>query len=107
LTDGGGGLLVVGKPLLSFSAHHFFNEDFDPGEEKQQRHPFDLVKRDLVTLNLDYRQMGVGGDTSWGERARPHPGYTLPVKEYSYGFRLRPFSSREGKPLMLSKQRFE
>jgi beta-galactosidase len=108
LTDAGGmGLLMVGKPLLSISAHHFFNEDFDPGEEKQQRHPFDLVKRDLVTLNLDYKQMGVGGDTSWGDRARPHPEYTLPVKKYSYGFRLRPFSSREGTALELSKQRFE
>jgi beta-galactosidase len=108
LTDKGGiGLLVVGKPLLSVSAHHFFNEDFDPGQEKQQRHPFDLVKRDLVTLNVDYKQMGVGGDTSWGDRARPHPEYTLPVKEYSYRFRLRPFSPREGKPLELSKQKFD
>ena len=81
------------------------------GRNKEAPHcpiiPFDLVKRDLVTLNLDYKQMGVGGDTSWGDRARPHPEYTLPVKEYSYSFRLRPLSSREGNVLELSKQRFD
>ncbi|UCH98650.1 MAG: DUF4981 domain-containing protein [Candidatus Aminicenantes bacterium] len=108
LVDAGGmGLLVVGKPLLDVSMHHFFNEDFDPGEEKQQRHVFDLESRNLVTLNLDYGQMGVGGDTSWGDRARPHPEYRLSVKEYSYSFRLRPFSPGEGKVMELSKQRFE
>jgi len=92
--------------LLSISAHHFLNQDFDPGPVKQQRHTYHLRKRDLVTLNPDYKQMGVGGDTSWGDRARPHPEYTLYAKEYSYSFRLRPFSSKDETPMALSKQRF-
>ncbi len=33
-------------------------------------HTNELPRRDFVTLNLDYRQMGVGGDDSWG--ALPH-----------------------------------
>ncbi len=106
INDKGIGLLVVGRPLLSISAHHFIDEDFDPGLEKRQRHTFHLKKRDLVILKLDYKQMGVGGDTSWGDRARPHPEYRLPVKEYSYSFRLRPFSVKEGTPMSLSKQKF-
>ncbi len=106
INDKGIGLLAVGRPLLSISAHHFIDEDFDPGLEKRQRHTFHLKKRDLVTLKLDYKQMGVGGDTSWGDRARPHPEYRLPVKEYSYSFRLRPFSEKEGTPMFLSKQKF-
>lgn len=106
VNDKGIGLLAVGRPLLSISAHHFIDEDFDPGVEKQQRHTYHLKKRDLVTLKLDYKQMGVGGDTSWGERARPHPEYRLPVKEYSYSFRLRPFSKKEGTPISLSRQKF-
>jgi len=104
--DKGLGLLAVGMPLLSISAHHFLNQDFDPGPVKQQRHTYHLRKRDLVTLNPDYKQMGVGGDTSWGDRARPHPEYTLYAKEYSYSFRLRPFSSKDETPMALSKQRF-
>ncbi len=100
------GLLAVGMPLLSFSAHHFREEDFDPGLEKQQRHAFHVNKRDLVSLKLDYRQMGVGGDTSWGERARPHPEHRLPAKEYSYSFRLRPFSKNEDIPMALSRKKY-
>ena len=46
-----------------------------------------MERRDFVTLNLDHRQMGVGGDDSWG--ARTHPQYTLPPHSYSYTFTLR------------------
>jgi beta-galactosidase len=108
LTDSQGmGFLAVGKPSLSVSALPFLNEDFDEGPEKAQRHTFHIKQRDLVTLNLDYKQMGVGGDTSWGERARPHPEYTLyPNRVYSYSFRLRPFGVDEDSPMDLSKVKF-
>ena len=88
--DQGVGLLAVGMPVLSTSANHYLIEDFENGPAKEQRHAIDLVKRDLVTWNLDFKQMGVGGDDSWG--ARPHDKYTLFPKEYTYKFRLRPFS---------------
>ena len=102
--DQGTGLLAVGMPLLSVSANHYLLEDFENGPEKEQRHATDLPKRDLVTWNLDYKQMGVGGDNSWG--ARPHDKYTLFPKEYTYRFRLRPFSTKEENPMELSKQKF-
>lgn len=105
LTDENGvGLLISGAPVLSVTALPFLNEDFDPGNKKQQRHTTDIKQRDLITLNLDYKQMGVGGDTSWG--ARPHPQYTIPVQEYTYRFRLRPFSAKETTPAELSRTRF-
>jgi beta-galactosidase len=103
----GMGLLAVGEPYLSVSALPFLNEDFDEGPEKVQRHTFHIKRRDLVTLNLDYKQMGVGGDTSWGARARPHPEYTLfPNRTYAYNLRLRPFQSNENTPMGLSKIKF-
>jgi beta-galactosidase len=105
LTDDQGiGLLAVGMPLLSVSANHYLMDDFENGPEKEQRHATDLKKRGLVTLNLDYKQMGVGGDDSWG--ARPHDKYTLFPKEYTYQFRLRPFSRKKESPMELSKQQF-
>ena len=55
---------------------------------KRRRHHTDIERRDLVTLNIDYRQMGVGGDTSWG--ARTHPEYTLPAAEYVLRFVMKP-----------------
>ncbi|MCP4725056.1 MAG: beta-galactosidase, partial [bacterium] len=98
------GVLAVGSELLSVSAHHFTIDDFDPGPEKLDRHTYDLKERDLVTLNIDHKQMGVGGDTSWG--ARPHPEYSLPAKEYVYKFRLRAFSINDNNPMQLSKYKF-
>ena len=95
--DKGTGLLAVGLPLLSISALPFIDEDFDPGLEKQQRHTYHVKKRDLITLKLDYKQMGVGGDTSWGDRARAHPEYRLTVRGYSYSFILRPYAPSMGK----------
>jgi beta-galactosidase len=105
LSDSSGtGFLVVGMPLLSVSAHHFLNQDFDEGVEKKNRHTFHVKPRPLVSLNLDLKQMGVGGDTSWG--AKPHPPYQIPVKEYFFSFRCRPFDARKEFPSQLSKQIF-
>ncbi len=98
------GLFVEGFPLLNISAHHYTNADFDAGDDKTGRHTFDLRRRDLVTLNIDYLQMGVGGDTSWG--AEVHEPYTIPAQEYAFRVRLRPFRASETPPADLGKQKF-
>jgi beta-galactosidase len=102
----GNGLMVVGDGVLSTSAHQFLNEDlrYIP---KTNRHGNLLEPRDLVTLNIDYKQMGVGGDTSWGWRAQPHPRYSLPPQNYTYRFYLRPFTKDDGSLMQLSQFRFE
>jgi beta-galactosidase len=79
----GSGLLAVGMPLLYVSAWPYRPADLEKG-----KHIYEPPDQGIITLNLDYRQMGVGGDNSWG--ALPHPGYRLPPKEYSYRFRLTP-----------------
>ncbi|MDG3581114.1 glycoside hydrolase family 2 TIM barrel-domain containing protein [Galbibacter pacificus] len=78
------GLLFSGVPTISFSAHHNYISDFDAGKKKQQRHTTDIIPRDLISLNIDYKQMGVAGDNSWGRRT--YEKYRLkPVNcEYSY-----------------------
>jgi len=70
--------------LLGFSAHHQLNSDFDEGNKKIQRHTYHIPKRKLVNVNIDYKQMGVGGDNSWGET--PHKEYQIPANNYSYSF---------------------
>jgi beta-galactosidase len=79
----GTGLKATGMPLLYFSAWHF-----DAGELERRKHPSEIVRADDITVNLDYRQMGVGGDDSWG--AWPHREYRLPARAYEYRFRLEP-----------------
>jgi beta-galactosidase len=100
----GVGLLAVGLPALSVTALPFLQEDFDEGMAKRNRHTYDVTPRDLVELKLDAEQMGLGGDDSWG--ARQHEQYRIPVREFTYRFRLRPFARRDGSPVTLSKVAF-
>jgi beta-galactosidase len=99
LTDAAGtGLLAVGQPHLSVSAWPYTMEDLEAAT-----HVHELPRRDTITLNLDHRQMGVGGDDGWG--ARPHPEYTLEAKPYRYRFRLRAYGPGMGSPDELARQR--
>jgi beta-galactosidase len=101
--DDGVGLLVQGDTLLSASALNVAQEDLDEGPQKHQRHAGELVPRNLVALNVDYRQMGVGGINSWG--ALPLPQYTLPYGEYTVRFLLRPFGPGDLPPWEMARMR--
>ncbi|WBL23877.1 glycoside hydrolase family 2 TIM barrel-domain containing protein [Zunongwangia sp. HRR-M8] len=91
LTDNeGNGIKFSGMPLVSFSALRNPTSDFDAGMEKAQRHTNDIKPRDAIYLNIDYKQMGVGGDNSWG--AKTWEKYQLKPKNYSYTYFLEPIS---------------
>ena len=57
---------------------HFDTEELDDGDDKEQRHSFDLKKSKFTNLFLDSAHMGVGGENSWGawplEKYRVHYG---------------------------------
>jgi beta-galactosidase len=97
---GGQGLLAVGLPVLNFSAYPFASDDLDSGDSKTLRHMNDVVARDFVTFNVDDRQMGVGGDTSWGALA--HGPYVIWPRAMAWRFALRPFGPLDGDPATLS-----
>lgn len=83
----GVGLLVSGEPLLEVNASHFTPEDLSNGV----RHDYQLTPRDAVVLRVNHRQMGVGGDNSWG--AHTHDEYKLFAnRDYAYTYRLRPLT---------------
>jgi len=113
LTDAEGvGLLAVGMPHLSVGAHHNLLEDFESPEagykareEAVSRHVNDVKPRDLVSLDLDHRQMGVGGNNSWGQQTIEE--YRLQEPSYRYTFRLRPFDAGEEDAAELARQAFE
>jgi beta-galactosidase len=96
------GLLAVGLPRLDFSARRYTDEDLTQ-DKRGDKHPVDIAKRDFVALDLDYGQMGVGGDDSWG--AMTHPQYLLRARDYAYQFRLRPLKLGDD-PASLAKVRF-
>ena len=86
--DKGEGLLIEGLQPICFSALNHLAEDLDPGLTKKQQHPIDLKPRQLISLHIDLKQRGVGGDNSWG--AWPHDPYRLTDKRYSYSYVMRP-----------------
>ncbi|WP_372755748.1 glycoside hydrolase family 2 TIM barrel-domain containing protein [Mariniflexile sp.] len=88
--ENGKGIKVLGPKPLSFSAHHQYNSDFDAGLTKQQRHTIDIVTRDLVNINIDHAQMGVGGDTSWW--TLPLEKYQIKAKNMSYSYSIIPIN---------------
>jgi beta-galactosidase len=99
----GAGLLAVGEPLLEASAMNVLQDDLDEGLEKVNRHAYMVPRRPFTEVRLDWHQMGVGGDNSWG--AMTHPEYRLPVREYEWGFRLRPYAPGDGSPFALAREK--
>lgn len=88
VNDEGAGLMVEGIQPICFSSLNYLAEDFDPGLTKKQQHPTDLKRRHFVSLHVDLKQCGVGGDNSWG--MWPHEPYRLTQDKYSYSYILRP-----------------
>ena len=105
LTDTAGrGLLAVGSPLLSANALHYTTDDLYCATQRENFYRYQLPERDTVTLNLDLKQRGLGGDQSWG--AIPHEPFRLSTWPTSYSYRLKVLAGGEDLPA-LAKQPVE
>ena len=88
-TDATGlGLQVKSCTPFYASALHFDTEELDDGDEKEQRHSFDLKKSKYTNLFLDAVHMGVGGENSWG--AWPLEKYRIHYGSKTFNFVLIP-----------------
>ena len=88
-TDATGlGLQVKSCTPFYASALHFDTEELDDGDEKEQRHSFDLKKSKFTNLFLDAAHMGVGGENSWG--AWPLEKYRIHYGNKAFNFVLIP-----------------
>jgi len=83
----GRGLLVRGLDLINVTAKHYRTEDLEGAY-----YYYTVPVRKDVYLNIDYKQIGVGGDNSWNANAAPHPEFRLTNKQYSYSFILQGIS---------------
>ena len=90
----GEGMLVVGEEPLSVSAWNFPMEDIEyRPSQMERRHGGSIQKKDMIWLNIDHKQMGVGGDNTWG--AQVHPEYTITPHEWKYSFTLAPLAPED------------
>ena len=94
-TSQGNGFMVVADSLLSVSAWPYTQNDI-----QEATHFHKLKDAGYLTLNIDLKQMGLGGNNTWSEVGRPAPQYCIPAKDYSYEFYLSP---AKGKAHQLSQ----
>lgn len=80
----GTGLAIEGANPVEINALPWTPEELEASD-----HVYKLPASDKTVLRVNYKQMGVGGDDSWG--AMTHPEFTLPAnRPYSFRFTLSP-----------------
>lgn len=81
---GGFGLRITGKSPLSMAARHVSQQDMESAA-----YSFMLPRKPQVHVNVDLRQMGVGGIDSWSPNALPLEKYRIPGGEpWRFGYRI-------------------
>ncbi|MBI9064287.1 MAG: hypothetical protein JEZ14_20045, partial [Marinilabiliaceae bacterium] len=91
--ENGNGLLIQGAPTISANVLPFrYEELYHKRKDDPNKHGGSIQQGPVNTLFVDYAQIGVGGDNSWG--ARVHPEYCIPARNYSYSFTIIPLSRK-------------
>ncbi|CAL66669.1 glycoside hydrolase family 2 TIM barrel-domain containing protein [Christiangramia forsetii] len=80
----GDGLKFTGS-LFEFSAYPYSNENLE-----KATNICELEEGDYTTLNIDHKQMGVGGFNSWSWKAAPLEKYRIPPGNYIYKIKIQP-----------------
>ncbi|HYX05566.1 MAG TPA: glycoside hydrolase family 2 TIM barrel-domain containing protein, partial [Bacteroidales bacterium] len=76
--------ILIGGDDLEFSAL-----SYTPSELESKQHPYELKISNHTILHVNYKQMGVGGDNSWG--AKPHSEFMIfSDTSYRYSYRIVP-----------------
>lgn len=84
----GASLLIAGEPLIELNAL-----PYTPFELEAHDHVYKLPASGKTVVRINHKQMGVGGDDSWG--ARTHPQYVLHAnRPYAFRFTLNGTASR-------------
>ena len=84
----GKGFRITSGNLFSASALHYSIDDLDDGEEKEQRHSYEVPQSKYTELCIDKEQFGVGGENSWG--AWPLPQHRLGYADKTFSFVISP-----------------
>ena len=103
MNDMHSGITIEAESTVGFSVHHNVQDDFIPpfkiaitsedgptarsNEKRVNIHVNDIKPQDLISVNIDFGQMGVGGDDSWGKQTLRT--YSLTDSQYQYAFWVR------------------
>ncbi len=85
--------LYTEENIINFSAFNYTKEDIE-----NAKHTVDLIKRDFISLYVDYKHHGLGSNSCGPVPLKEH---SLILNDFSFSFRLRPFSSEESSPFVI------
>ena len=77
------GLKIAGLPQFDVTATLYL-----PSMVESSTHNYQLSKMPFYTIQVDYKQRGVGGNNSWG--LKPLNKYRLLDDYYEYSFLISP-----------------
>lgn len=89
------GIMVVADSLLSMSAWPWTEANIN-----KAKHTNELSEAGFVTLNIDLKQMGIGGNDTWSDVSQPLPQYQIKAGNYKYSFYIKPVASAQTEKLM-------
>ncbi|PID92832.1 MAG: beta-galactosidase [Bacteroidetes bacterium] len=95
------GLVFAAAETLDFTALPYDTYQMDGITRANYGHPSDLIKKGPTYLHVDKKQMGVGGDNSWG--AMPHDPYRIPSQEMEFRFFVKPINLHKESPFGVGK----
>jgi len=81
--DAATGLKITGTPLMEVNVQNYSRQALNLAKPSKR-----LFRGDKTYVNIDLRQMGLGGDDSWSPRV--HEEYQLKEKSYRFGFVISP-----------------
>lgn len=87
-TKSGNGFRISSDGVFSASALHYSIDKLDEGEDKAQRHSYEVPQSKYTELCIDKEQFGVGGENSWG--AWPLPQHRLAYGNKTFTFVISP-----------------
>ena len=83
-----GGDVSITAHAISPSVFNFSVWPYSFENLKSALHTNDLKPGDNLTVNIDYGQMGVGGDNSWSQKALPLEKYQLTERSIEWKIKL-------------------
>jgi beta-galactosidase len=85
-TDKNGlGVKFTADSLIATSASHYNREDIE-----RSRYTWQMQPLKSVYVNIDLKQMGVGGIDSWTPRALPEPPFRIKNEPMRFKYRIEP-----------------
>ena len=97
------GIMIIGDPLFESSIFNFPYSDLFFNSEENKHGELDIIKQNVLNLNIDLHQMGVGGGNNSGDL--PLKQYQLSLEKSSllFEYNILPFSSKV-KPANIAKK---